>query len=44
MTEADVKLILAAEEANLAATGTVALNEVNVSAFIMVGLGLQDRQ
>jgi len=44
MTEADIKLILATEEADLAAMGTVALNEVNVSAFIVAGLGLQDRQ
>jgi hypothetical protein len=44
MTEADVKLLLAMEEAELAAAGIVALNEVNASAFIMAGLGLQDRQ
>jgi len=44
MTEADVKHILAVEEADLAAMGTAALNEVNVSTFIVASLGLQDRQ
>jgi len=44
VTEADVKLLLAEEEAELAAKGVVALNEVNASAFVVAGLDLQDRQ
>jgi hypothetical protein len=44
VTEADVKLLLAEEEAELAAQGVVALNEVNASAFVVAGLDLQDRQ
>jgi hypothetical protein len=44
VTEADVKLLLAEEEAELAANGVVALNEVNASAFVVAGLDLQDRQ
>ena len=44
MTEADVKLFLAKEEAELAAAGVVALNEVNASTFVVAGLDLQDRQ
>ena len=44
MTEAYIKLILAMEEADLADTGTVSLNEVNVSAVIVAGLELQDHQ
>jgi hypothetical protein len=44
VTEANVKLLLAEEEAELAAQGVVALNEVNASAFVVAGLDLQDRQ
>jgi hypothetical protein len=44
MTEADVKLFLATEEAELAAAGVVSLNEINASAFVVTGLDLQDRQ
>jgi len=44
MTDADIKLLLATEEAELAAKGVVALNEVNASAFVVAGLDLQGCQ
>jgi hypothetical protein len=44
MTEADFKLLLATEEAELAAKGVVALNEVNASTFVVAGLDLQGCQ
>jgi hypothetical protein len=44
VTEADVKPLLAKEEAELAAQGVVTLNEVNASAFVVAGLDLQDHQ
>jgi hypothetical protein len=44
VTEADVKPLLAKEEAELAAQGVVTLNEVNASAVVVAGLDLQDHQ
>jgi hypothetical protein len=45
VTEADVKLALATQEAELVAKGVPALHDkVSASAFIVAGLGLQDQQ
>jgi hypothetical protein len=45
VTEANVKLLLAEHEAQLAVQGIPAVHEtVNASAFVVAGLGLQEHQ
>ena len=45
VTEADVKFELARHEAELAAQGVLPLHsKLNASAFIVVGLNLQEQQ
>ena len=44
MSEADVRLQLAQEEANRAAMGVPSLHEVSASSFIVAALDLEDQQ
>lgn len=44
MSEADVRLVFAEEEARLAAEGAPTLHDVTPSAFIMAGLEVEAQQ